>query len=98
MDEPRLRVVPPNHTEEVAPDPDDLVTIPEASRSEAIGLEGEASRSDAITPEENPWASAFRAERSGHPSTQPTVPDPTTGRASNTDRRLRAYLHLVEGP
>ena len=83
MDEPRLRVVPPNRTEEATPDPDDLVTIPE---------------SDAITPEENPWASAFHAERSGHPSTQPAVPDPMNGRASDTDRRLRAYLHLVEGP
>ena len=94
MDEPRLRVVPPNRTEEAAPDADDLVTIPEASSSEAIGPEG----SDTITPEENPWASAFRAERSGHPSTQPAAPDPRNVRASNTDRRLRAYLHLVEGP
>ena len=51
MDEPRLRVVPPNRTEEAAPDPDDLVTIPEASRSEAIGLEGEASSSEAIGQE-----------------------------------------------
>jgi hypothetical protein len=87
MDEPRLlRVVPPNRTGEAASDPDDLVTIPEASSS------------DAITPEENPWASAFHAERSGHPSARPAIPDPTHGRASNTDRRLRAYLHLVEGP
>ena len=51
-----------------------------------------------VTPEENPWASAFHGDRTEHPSAPRPGADATRGRASNSDRRLRAYLHLVEGP
>jgi hypothetical protein len=87
MDEPRLRVV------RSAGDTDGTANEPPTD---------EVPRDDAPTDadasaEENPWTSAFRGERAGHPSLQRPIPDTTEGR-TKTDRRMRAYLHLVEGP
>jgi hypothetical protein len=87
MDEPRLRVVRSDgNADGTASEP----PTDEVPRDDA--------QSDAdASAEENPWTSAFRGERAGHPSLQRPIPDRAEGRTT-IDRRMRAYLHLVEGP
>jgi hypothetical protein len=83
MDEPRLRVVRSDGTGTSEPTNDQAP--PDVAPP---GADQGA--------EENPWTAAFRAERSGHPSLRRPVPERAEGPRSAG--RMRAYLHLVEGP
>ena len=82
MDEPHLRIVRTTN------EPSDDETPKDQAPKDEVN----------VAPEENPWATAPRGEGTGHPSLQRPIPDRAQGRTSGTDRRMRAYLHLVEGP
>jgi hypothetical protein len=82
MDEPRLRVVRSDGIGPSQPTNGDAPT-------------GAAPPETDPAAEENPWTAAFRPERAGHPSLQRPVAERAEGRIAG---RMRAYLHLVEGP